>query len=978
MDKTTRSPLHAIVIVTLIVVISMVILISSSGIALRIANTSAPQINAAMEVKYELTLFHLWFEELVQQDPTVNREQVWQHLSQARWYANALLKGDKNLEGTFQALDDPTLRSMISETVEQMNRFEAVGLTRLERAQSSLAGSDKDQEFDRVFLDVLKYADDVETAIQLNMTGQVKEFERLITILGMIVILVGLAGSITFFLFERHRRSGYTSLLKSREQLDQESALLNSLIDSIPDLIFYKNPESIYLGCNVAFEDFTGRKKSRIIGHTDLDFFPKKLAEFFREKDRQMLTSGEAQRNEEWVDYPDGRRVLLDTLKTPYLGPEGETLGLIGISRDITARTQAEERLRKSEAELKEAQSLAHIGNWELNPATMKAAWSDEVFRILGIETTDDTGPELLSTLLHPDDRDAVLSSLQLAATGCHQHNMEYRIVRPDGNTRWLSCHAEQVQDINGNILKLRGVIQDITQRKRNEQQMHDSEERYRTIFEGAPEGVWLIGPDRRTIEVNKSLCDILGYQRDEMIGNTPLDFVDEKNREIFIEQTGKITTTEKREYEIELRHKDGHNIPTYFRATTLHNTSGGVLEAVAFVSDLTEQKAAEIALRRAQKMDAVGQLTGGIAHDFNNILGIILGNLSFLQRLVDDDEKALKRVETANKAALRAADLTKQLLGFSRKQAQNSIATNINQVIRGMDSLIIRSITPEVEIEHHLADNLWLTDIDPGDFEGALLNLILNARDAMPGSGKLTIESSNKVLDTAYTKVNPSVIQGEYVQLEVSDTGCGIPADILEHIFEPFFTTKPQGKGTGLGMSMVFGFAQRSGGYVKAYSEPAIGTTIRLYMPRFIGAAEQPKFPENEKAKPAHGREIILVVDDEEDLLELVKTFLEELGYTIVTANNGQQALELLTDNPSIDLLFSDVVMPGGMNGYALAEQAKIIVPELKVLLTSGFTSKAVTRNGQAHFKANLLSKPYRQADLATRVRLVLDEKKG
>ncbi len=420
---------------------------------------------------------------------------------------------------------------------------------------------------------------------------------------------------------------------------------------------------------------------------------------------------------------------------------------------------------------------------------------------------------------------------------------------------------------------------------------------------------------------------------------------------------------------------KDNTSFPVEYTSTPILEDNGGVAGAVVIFKDITEREQTEHALRRSQKMDAIGQLTGGIAHDFNNILGIILGNLSFLERMVAGDEKALKRVKSANKAAQRAADLTKQLLGFSRQHAHEILPTNINLVIQSMDSLISRSITPEVEVENNLVKDLWLTEIDPGDFEDALLNIILNARDAMPEGGRLTIETFNKVLDDAYAERNPTVVPGKYTEITVSDTGSGISKEKLGRIFEPFYTTKPQGKGTGLGLSMVYGFINRSKGHIKVYSEPGIGTTIRCYLPRSSSTSEGQSLPVGRKDKLPRGNELILVVDDEEELIEVARHYLEELGYTVETATSGPQALEVLAEKPSIDLLFSDIVMPGGMSGYELAEQAEINHPEIKVLLTSGYTAKAVAHNGQSRFATNLLSKPFTHVELARRVRTMLGD---
>ena len=395
---------------------------------------------------------------------------------------------------------------------------------------------------------------------------------------------------------------------------------------------------------------------------------------------------------------------------------------------------------------------------------------------------------------------------------------------------------------------------------------------------------------------------------------------------------------------------------------------------ATTISEEIEGRRLAEDAQRRSQKMDAIGQLTGGIAHDFNNILAIILGNIEILKSKIPDGDKLLGRIETINKAGLRAADLTKQLLSFSRSQAAQLTVTNINQAIGEMDSLIARSLTPEVEVEYHFADKLWLTEIDPGDFKDALLNLCINAHDAMAGHGHLIIETRNATLETEYCVQNNEATPGQYVELSVSDNGEGISVELQERIFEPFFTTKDQGKGTGLGLAMVYGFIKRSRGCIKVYSEPGIGTTFRLYLPRAHG--EEPLNEQNDEQAEIlpHGQETILAVDDEAMLLDLTRESLETFGYRVLIASDGEQALQRLDEEPNIDLLFSDVIMPGGINGYELAEQATASRPNLKVLLTSGYTEKVMHHNGNARFNDNLLSKPFSRSDLAHRVRLILD----
>lgn len=394
----------------------------------------------------------------------------------------------------------------------------------------------------------------------------------------------------------------------------------------------------------------------------------------------------------------------------------------------------------------------------------------------------------------------------------------------------------------------------------------------------------------------------------------------------------------------------------------------------VAVFSDITNQRKAEAQLRQAQKMDAVGQLTGGIAHDFNNILSVIIGSLYLLERDKEFEQPALEHVKTIQQVSKRGVDLVRQLLAFSRSEATNNKIVNINRMIQSMQSLITHSLTPQVEIETQFSASLWLTEIDPGEFEDVLINLILNARDAMGGRGKLTIETSNCEVDEDFCSINPSAIPGEYVQLIISDTGEGMTPEQQEKIFEPFYTTKTKGRGTGLGLALVFGFVTRSRGFIKLYSEKGIGSTFRIYLPRASEQIECDNTKEQEDRELPTGNEVILVVDDEEQLVKIARESLQGLGYQVFTALNGLQALEMLTEQSKFDLLFSDVVMPGGMTGYELAEQAKKYDPKLKILLTSGFSEAAVARNGQAIFKANLLDKPYTQYELARRVRQLLD----
>ncbi|VAX12808.1 diguanylate cyclase/phosphodiesterase (GGDEF & EAL domains) with PAS/PAC sensor(s) [hydrothermal vent metagenome] len=518
----------------------------------------------------------------------------------------------------------------------------------------------------------------------------------------------------------------------------------------------------------------------------------------------------------------------------------------------------------------------------------------------------------------------------------------------------------------------------------RVEQALNAVQERERflqTTLKSIGDAVIVTDPQARVVQLNPVAEELTGWHSDEVQGKTLSEVFPIFN----VDTNATADDPVKRVIEegvvvglanhTVLRSRNGKEYQIADSAAPIKNEEGKILGVILVFRDVTQQYQTEEALRRSQKMDAIGQLSGGIAHDFNNRLGVIIGYLDFLKNYFPEDEKARRWVDTATNATLRCIDLTRQLLTFSRHQSGEKKVVNINEELNELETMISRSVTPEVEVLYFLAEDLWLTETDPGEFQDTILNLAINARDAMPDGGKLFIETSNKYLDADYAVRNPDVKAGYYVQLMLSDTGIGMNRETLEHIFEPFFTTKPKDKGTGLGMAMVYGFVKRYAGHIKIYSEPGVGTSIRLYLPRSTTCKPVIAVNDIHNDELPTGKETILIVDDEIDLLQLAEHYLKDLGYHTYLAENAAQALEILAQEKGIDLLFSDVVMPGGMNGYELAQQATQQQPDLKVLLSSGFTSKTLAHNGFARFAAHLLSKPYRKADLARRIRRVLDD---
>ncbi len=401
------------------------------------------------------------------------------------------------------------------------------------------------------------------------------------------------------------------------------------------------------------------------------------------------------------------------------------------------------------------------------------------------------------------------------------------------------------------------------------------------------------------------------------------------------------------------------------------HLTASGGLVSVR--TDITEQKDTEDQLRQSQRMEAVGQLTGGIAHDFNNLLGIMLGNTEMLEISIVEDEVARKQLGEIKRAVDRASSLTSRLLAFSRQQTLSPVPSSVSDLIESLMELLRRTLGETIDLKFVPDPELWSALIDSHQFENALVNLALNARDAISKGGEVTIEAANVTLDDAYAKQHEDVTPGDYIKIAVSDTGTGMSPDILAKAVEPFFTTKEVGEGSGLGLSMVFGFVKQSGGHIMIFSEEGHGSTIKLYLPRSLDDESQDE-TRDDMPEIIQGSERILVVEDDQNVRKVPVTILRDQGYEVVEAGDGKEAINHLKDGQSFDLLFTDVVLPGGMNGVDIADHAIKLQPNIKVLYTTGYVENSVVNNGKLDPGATLVSKPYRRVELLEKVRAALD----
>jgi PAS domain S-box-containing protein len=515
-------------------------------------------------------------------------------------------------------------------------------------------------------------------------------------------------------------------------------------------------------------------------------------------------------------------------------------------------------------------------------------------------------------------------------------------------------------------------MLRDITEHRKSEEALRESRDQIRVITDNLPVLIAYIDSDQRYRFVNRTCTDWYARPAKEIIGKTIKDIhgspYEKARPDIEAVLSGKARNLEKK-----IAYPDG--VERNVRMLYLPHRGPGsqILGFFALVEDISDYKRTEEQLRQAQKMEAVGQLTGGLAHDFNNLLGIILGNLQLLEDSLEDGDERQDLVRPALRAVTRGGDLTHRLLAFSRRQPLKPEVTDLNALISGMVDLLTRTLGEAVTIETAPGSALWESTLDRAQMESALLNLAVNAKHAMPEGGTLTIETENLELDRRSAR-RFEVPPGPYVVAAVTDSGCGMPSEVMKQALEPFFTTRDVGQGSGLGLSMVYGFVKQSGGGIAIESKVGRGTTIRLCFPK---AADKPA--PAAKAKPASGvpmgaGETILVVEDNPDVREVATTLLSSLGYRILSAEDGSSALAVLEQSGEVELLFTDIVLPRGMNGVALAQQAVARHPALKVLYTSGYTDKADIGQNVLQDGVNLLRKPYAKAVLAQQIRQTLD----
>ncbi|MHC4562602.1 MAG: hybrid sensor histidine kinase/response regulator [Planctomycetota bacterium] len=652
-------------------------------------------------------------------------------------------------------------------------------------------------------------------------------------------------------------------------------------------------------------------------------------------------------------------------------GEGADPICLDGVIVDVTERKRAAEELRESEALLNESQAIAHVGSWQLDLVSDHLVWSDETYRIFGRSPQEfEATYEAFLEAVHPDDRAAVDEAYSGSVrNGKGRYEIEHRVVQKDtGQIRHVREQCRHLRDASGKIVRSVGMVRDITERRLAERELAASTEMLSLHVARTPVGVigWNLAFE--VAEWNPAAERMFGYTREEALGRHCAFIVPEEAREQVDDVwRGLLTRSGGERSDNENITKDGRRISCQWYNTPLVDAQGQVIGVASFVMDVTDHVKLEAQLRHAQKMDAIGQLAGGVAHDFNNLLAAIMGNAELLEMTLPSESSEVGYAKEIVTASSRAAELTKQLLAFSRKGLMRTANVDMHSIITEVVALLDRSIDKRIKIVQRLEASPAVVSGDLTQLHSAILNLAVNARDAMPEGGELTLSTRSALLDESYcAEHGEGILPGHYVEIAVTDTGVGMEDDVQSHVFEPFFTTKEQGAGTGLGLASVYGCVKNHEGTIRVYSEPGRGSTFKVLLPLSPEASTDAAV---DRQAPIRGHGHILVVDDEETVRRFTHRALTHLGYRVSCCSDGDEAVEFFREtHGEIDLVILDLIMPK-LSGDEVFNLLKAIDPDVRVLIASGFTrngtADALIDNGALGF----LNKPYRIDELSRKV---------
>jgi PAS domain S-box-containing protein len=762
-------------------------------------------------------------------------------------------------------------------------------------------------------------------------------------------------------------------------ELRKSEAQYRRLLDTTYEGVMVFDAEMRVTYVNQRLVEMLGVSAEEVIGHSALNFVVT-TSRSDVEQQWQHRKDGIKDQYDLCLQRKDGSDLWVIVCATPILDERGEFIGSLSMLTDITERKRAEEKLQEVARSREESRALldtilstAPIGfafhNCELEyeriNETLAAINGLAMEQHIG-RTLHDVLPEM-AAMLEPllrrvlETREPLIDLEMSGETPADPGQQHY----------WL-LSSYPVRTPGGEMLGVGVLVSEITERKRAQEALLQSEQRYRLLFERNPHPMWVFNLETLAfLEVNDAAIHHYGYTREEFLAMTIKEIRPAEDIPNLLDNVSRDLPQYEEAGVWQHRKKDGTIIDVEITAHEL--AFYGRPAQIVLAYDVTERRSLEEQLRQSQKLEAVGQLAGGVAHDFNNLLTVITGYSDLSLRRLDKDNPLRSNLEEIRKAGERAASLTRQLLAFSRKQVLQPKVLQLNAIVADVDKMLRRLIGEDIDSLTVLEPSLGQVKADPGQIEQVILNLAVNARDAMPKGGKLTIETANVYLDNQYVRRHTAILPGHYVMLAVSDTGCGIDAETQVRMFEPFFTTKEQGKGTGLGLSTVYGIVKQSGGNIWVYSEVGKGTTFKIYLPRIDGVTEMNEARDTPAELP-QGRETVLLTEDEEQVRQMIRKILEMNGYHVLEASGGDEALAIYKQHEGqIDLIMTDVVMPQ-MSGRELAQSLEVLHPGIKVLYMSGYTDDAIVRHGLLDQEIAFLQKPFTPDALMRKVREVLD----